>query len=308
MTRTAYISALLVWLAILSSCSNYITTETTQSMDITRTPIKSEPSLEVSGINSESIIKIKAEKLIEEKVVTDEVTKREDVSTPYRGYRKLYQMPLGLLLFPAAIVVSVADVCTLGLIPNRFTDDLLDYSFTGMNPFLCWEDNSTTVRTLESSTKRQIDAKEEITVLPLRNVDLYIVSNTSETFDLKIDDNNHLNVTLVKIAVEGIKNPIDLRYFDLYLESTNNKPVTKIVISRKMAFKFLEAKKMVDSLQINSSPANLVECVLGLENLGFSEYALNVENEYKEKNISVPGYNEQFDSEMKKQMKFFPLN
>lgn len=302
MKRIAGLVSLLIFLAMLSGCSNYITTETTQETVITRTPVKSETVLDVSNINSESIVQIKAEKRVDEKVVTEEVTNKEDVSSPYHGYRKFYQMPLGLLLFPAAIVVGVADVCTLGLIPNRFTDELLDLSFTGMNPFLCWEDDSTTERTLKSSTRKPIDTKEEITVLPLNNINLYLVSNTSETFNLRINDVDHLEVMVVKIAVEQMKNPIDLRYFDLHVENTTNKPADRIIISREMDSKFLKARKLIANLQIDSSPKSLASCVLGLEKLGFSEYALTVETDYKEKNISIPNYKDQFDLEIKKQM------
>jgi len=207
-----------------------------------------------------------------------------DVSTPYQGVRELYEFPAGLLLLPVAIVVNVLDFVTLGLIPNSATDNLLDWSFTGMNPFLNFESEKRSERTLTKTDKKKIDEKEEFLKKPLAGHVMQVSSNGAR-IDVTLDEIGKAEFSLIRLS--ALTSNIEKITLDVNVDSKDTQKDIDVsrqlrsqleqasVITKKYAA-VVEKEPMADvfnSMDMTVFATDLVS----LSKLGFESESLRIE-------------------------------
>ena len=153
----------------VTGCQNHIRHELLKEKKISRSAPQVTYFLNVNQeIVDKPIVKLTLtkESAFEVTELEEQVTK--EIYTPYRGVYSFYEFPSGLLVLPGAVVVNLADFFTLGLLPNSFTDSLLNVSFTGMNPFLNWESEKRSKSNMLSTETKEVDKRNEVICYKLK--------------------------------------------------------------------------------------------------------------------------------------------
>lgn len=160
-----------------------------------------------------------------------------DVFTPYQGLRELYEIPVGIATLPVAVTVNMVDFLLLGLLPNSFTDTLLDVSFAGLNPFLNIESESRFKKEVLSEEKKLLDEKEEFVKKPLAGGTLTIAAGTAKTTHT-LDANGKAEIPLLPIGsalTEGAEHLL------LEAESEGTKATLQLDIGRQLEARIKQA-------------------------------------------------------------------
>lgn len=160
-----------------------------------------------------------------------------DVFTPYEGVRELYELPVGIAALPVAVTVNLVDFALLGLIPNSFTDALLDVSFAGLNPFLNIESASRFEKTAIKEEKKLIDEKEEFVKKPIAGGSLTVTAGTATT-TRTLDANGKAELPLLSMGAALTEGADHLL---LAAESEGAKATLQLDIGRQLGARLQQA-------------------------------------------------------------------
>ena len=146
---------------------------------------------------------------------------RYDVYTPYQGWREAYEIPVGILTLPFAIILSI--------VPSTETPAVLSWSVAGMNPFLNVEDKDRSVRKLLDQDIKPIDEKQEYFEAPLANtaISLQLGDHTVST---SLDDEGKVKLNLLDYV--DTKKPFDNLVVSIALDDV--KKIRQVAISHHL--------------------------------------------------------------------------
>jgi len=270
----------------LGGCANHIRVDSEVETDVDRKKVSQIVDIETDAgsLVTTPLIHVQVQDSESFDITTYESKTDYDVSTPYQGVRELYEFPAGLLLLPVAIVVNVLDFVTLGLIPNSATDNLLDWSFTGMNPFLNFESEKRSERTLTKTDKKKIDEKEEFLKKPLAGHVMQVSSNGAR-IDVTLDEIGKAEFSLIRLS--ALTSNIEKITLDVNVDSKDTQKDIDVsrqlrsqleqasVITKKYAA-VVEKEPMADvfnSMDMTVFATDLVS----LSKLGFESESLRIE-------------------------------
>jgi hypothetical protein len=270
-------------LILFTGCANHIKNVAVKDTRIERKIKKEDYFITLASKNKviqNPEINITIEKLVKRQVTHYEITQGKELFTPYQGWRESYEIPMGVGLFPCALAVSAADFASLGFIPNRFTDDLLDYSFTAMNPCLNIEDEKRVLLKNRKLEKRKIDTRNEVIKLPVAGIKVKLCSVNSNKPLLMIktstDGRAEINFLHKKLLKSDFHSQ---REFALIVVNNKGKTVarTQLLLDRLLSIKLKKAIKIIGKFHANETPKGLAETIWELEKLKFPKVALNLE-------------------------------
>lgn len=283
-----------------SGCANHIKTHITKESHIKREPVSSTYMIIANDeVAADSYIRIEGKRRNIDKITTEEHEITRNIVTPYQGYRESYEIPLGFLAFPAAFSINIVDFFTLGFIPNWMTDDLLDYSFTGINPFMNHENEERVEKHVIAEQKRILDTKEEIIERHMPDIPITVELNTGQQFEFNTDKEGKWKVSLMKFMTSDFDNFEQLRFVNVSFKdkNQNNTLVKQITISRRLRYKLFLAKELVSAYRKDDTPEALAKAVVGLERLKFNNFALEFELENLNKHKEQKNYTKRFNTE-----------
>ena len=194
---------------IAFGCANHVKVDTIAESDVIRTKLSHTIDIETNtgSLVTSPLINANVQENKTFKVATFELKTDYDVVTPYQGLRELYEFPVGVAALPVAVVVNLTDFLLFGLVPNKFTDSLLDWSFSGMNPFLNIESEERTVRSVIKSDKKLLDEREEHLKKPLFNQEIIVASGDDDSMKITLDQNGKAEISLIRLS--SISNNIE---------------------------------------------------------------------------------------------------
>jgi hypothetical protein len=227
----------------------------------------------------------------------EQVTK--EIYTPYRGVYELYEVPAGILVLPGAVAVNLVDFVTLGLLPNSFTDSLLNVSFTGMNPFLNWESEKRSKSNIINTETKEVDKRDEVIKRAAANEKVTIEGGQLQVKSITTDDNGIARIYLHDRALKIIDDIGNLRELKLFIrkgqpEETN----VTLMLDRSLRMRLVKARNLIGSYNENKTGVDLAKLILEIEKLKFPRLALNLETEELKAFKDNKEFVEKFNTEM----------
>lgn len=286
MVKSITAIAMVVLAGILTGCANFIRNyEETEDRVVRQTigtkyDVRFTPEPPVAPEFPVTAVRVE-----KQQVQKYQVFVHGEVVTPYRGWRKSYEIPCGLLLIPASLGSHVLSVFTFGVYPFSFSGAVNDLAFTGLNPFLNWESDTRTEKRVLTSQDKLIDEFQEDKSTPLPDVAVSVVSG-DVTKNYITDKFGVFQLSLVSLnpqdAVFNTAREFDFRVAD------DPQTTRKLMITREFAGKLLRARVIIVEYEMAPSGGKLVQSVKKLEELKFNDlaYALEKRELAKYKNNS----------------------
>ncbi|MCM8529474.1 MAG: hypothetical protein NE327_23325 [Lentisphaeraceae bacterium] len=248
----------------LTSCANHLRTETLNDPK----KVTSEPELEYFILLDSEIVNSHRILLKVEQLETREVKDAQDISevefyTPYQGAREIYEVPMGIVLLPVAVVINLGDFLLLGLIPDRITDSTLDMSFAGMNPGLNIESDERSENKILKTYEKVIHVGKDIKRVPSRLTDVNISSGSDFKEIVKTDEKGDLVIDL--LSKEYLSKIADLRELTISAGTGKGEGKKTLVLARELSFNIKKAKNSLLAYFKNKSPEKLAETIFYLE-------------------------------------------
>lgn len=268
-------------------CANHVKVDTIVEANVVRTKLSHTIDIETNtgSLVTSPVINASVQENKAFKVATYELKTDYDVVTPYQGARELYEFPVGVAALPVAVVVNMTDFLLFGLVPNKFTDSLLDWSFAGVNPFLNIESEERTERTVLKSDKKLLDEKEEHIKKPLFNQEIIVVAGDDDRMKITLDQNGKAEISLIKLS--SVSNNIDR--IKILAQAEDVFGEKEIDVSRQLRNQLEQASvitKKYTTLVFNEANPQDVEKVdltvlsrdlMSLSKLGFEADSLRIE-------------------------------
>jgi len=247
MKRSLLLLALGLACQYLAGCANHLDPETTTEHKVDRVEVSHQLDIETSAKETitEPVVDVAVQEASKFHIKEMEGSTQYDVYTPYQGWRELYEVPMGVVLLPVAVVINLADFLTLGLIPNSATDTVLDWSFAGMNPFLNIESKTRTERSVIKQELKPLDEKDEYIKQPVANADLTVVAH-GVRYDKKTDANGKARINMLELS--QFDDGLDVVEFDARTKDITAKE--ELNVSRQLSARLLQA-----SLVLKKYPA-----------------------------------------------------
>jgi hypothetical protein len=270
----------------LFGCANHLKVETHTETEIVRDKISQAVDIETNAgsLVTTALVNVEVQDSQIFKLKTFESKSEYDVVTPYRGVLEIYEVPMGIVLLPIGVVVNVLDFATLGLLPNKLTDVLLDWSFAGMNPVLNIESEDRTERTLKNVAKKMIDEKDDFLKKPLANENLQ-VSSEGAHMDVTLDEFGKAEVSMIRLSalssnIEKITLAVDTGDVNIQKDIDVSRQLRSqlhkaSLITQKYAQLAAKDAKEVDIQSLN--PTEFSRDLLRLAELGFESESLRIE-------------------------------
>ncbi|HXV22114.1 MAG TPA: hypothetical protein VD811_14090 [Desulfuromonadales bacterium] len=277
---------LIVFCVFLSGCANHLKVETHTETEMVRDKISHAVDIgtNAGSLVTTALVNVEVQESQAFTVKTFESKAEYDVVTPYKGVLEIYEVPMGIVLLPIGVVVNVLDFATLGLLPNKITDVLLDWSFAGMNPFLNLESENRTERTLKKADKKMIDKKEEFLKKPLANTEL-LVSSDGAHMNITLDEFGKAEVSMVRLSALSS----NIEKIALAVEAGDIKAQKDIDVSRQLRSQLQKASLITKKYaklaakDINEVDIQTLDLIgfstdlIRLSELGFESESLRIE-------------------------------
>lgn len=282
---------LLSFCLFVTGCANHIKIDTLTETEITRDQLSHSVDIETNAgsLVTNPLINVNVKDNKTFNVKTFEKKSDFDLSTPYEGVRELYEFPMGVVLLPVAVVVNVLDFATLGLLPDRFTDAVLDSSFSGMNPFLNIESETRVERKLVKSDSKIVDEKEEYFVKPLSSQELSVSTGNGDGMQVMLDVNGKAEVSLVRLSTlsMNIENVIlTVKSEDVTTQKdidVSRQLRSQLVLASDVTNKYANlAKNNVKNEDIQNIDIDVfAKDLMSLTRIGFESESLRIEKKLK---------------------------
>lgn len=277
---------LIVFCVFFSGCANHLKVETHTETEMVRDKISHAVDIgtNAGSLVTTALVNVEVQESQAFTVKTFESKAEYDVVTPYKGVLEIYEVPMGIVLLPIGVVVNVLDFATLGLLPNKITDVLLDWSFAGMNPFLNLESENRTERTLKKADKKMIDKKEEFLKKPLANTEL-LVSSDGAHMNITLDEFGKAEVSMVRLSALSS----NIEKIALAVEAGDIKAQKDIDVSRQLRSQLQKASLITKKYaklaakDINEVDIQTLDLIgfstdlIRLSELGFESESLRIE-------------------------------
>jgi hypothetical protein len=267
---------------IFSGCANHVRYDYQNQSRIDRSKVNEECFITIKPHgNSAEVIELEVTKQCKFKVVQYEDVVKKELYTPYSGLRKLYEVPAGFGLLPAAIVINALDFATLGLIPNSATDGTLDMAFAGMNPFMNWESEDRSELKDVETKSNIIDRRFETSRIAAPIEKVFVYGQGKLLMTLSTDSRGQVVVNL--LDRDFVRDKFGVRELLFKVGSDNGTIQKTYIIGRQQLLQMKRARRMIIDYRRKPSPAGLAEIIMQLERMNFKKTALLLEREQLKK-------------------------
>jgi hypothetical protein len=197
------------------------------------------------------------------------------ISTPYKFWRELYEVPCGVLLLPVSIGSHLLCICTLGIFPYDIPYSVTCTTFTGLNPFLNWESDSRNKEELVSLERKLISQKIEHSKTPIAKQNIIVKSGT-RTKVYRTDDFGTFELNFLSTDDKISFFPKSRKI--TFILANNEKTVLKnMILTRDYLSKLIWSRSKINAYKYKPTGKKLFETVVYLENNGFKALAYQLE-------------------------------
>ncbi len=300
MKKILYIYLVAVSGLLFPGCANTVRKDKSTETVITRTPRHAISFIRYSDYAKDpSIINIIVNKEVNVKVVHAEDEIYNELETPYSGWRELYEVPAGIGVFPAALVVNILDFASLGVIPNWMTDDMLDYSFAAMNPCMNAESDSRVVKHELRHENKIVDQYVDSRKLTAVGAEVRIMDGKKELQRLTTDEYGEVKLSLfTPIYLDQIESLAELNII-IKVDDLGKPDIANIVLPRRLRYRLVKAREAIKLYRKQPTPQTLARTVMLLEDLKFSRQSLIFERT----ELAMHRKNDKFLSEFREAIK-----
>lgn len=237
-------------------------------------------------------IRVQEQKTFE--VTEFEVTRRYDRYTPYQGWRKVYEMPLGIVAFVGGIGANVVNVFALGNLPESVTRGWIRYGIDGMNPFMNVQSNGRAEQNLAAIDERQRDKRTEYSSLPWSERPVTVTAGKNSQ-ELLTDRHGVLRLNLLEGPFSDDEvSRIGRLQFSVQDPSDDTRADASLLVSRSLRGKLQEAHALIyDDLE-GDDVHHWVHRVKRLSDLGLEEEASELEQSLIELTRNDPELQKEF--------------
>jgi len=269
------------FLVMATGCQNHIKNEVKKEKNIKRVESQVTYFLNVNqDIVDKPAIMLTLNKESKYKVVETEDRVTNELYTPYRGVYEFYEFPAGILVLPGAIVVNVVDFALLGLLPNHFTDDLLDISFTGMNPALNWESEERMESIVLNTESKEVDTRDEVVKQAAPGEKVAIEGELVQIKGITTDRKGSAKVYLHNRSLDIINNIEKLREVKITVKKGEPEETSvSLMLDRGLRMRLVKARDLIKTYNEDKSGLKLAKLVVKIEKLKFPRLAMDIENE-----------------------------
>jgi len=272
---------LVACLIAVTGCQNHIRHEVLKEKKISRSTPQVTYLLNVNQeVVDKPIVKLTLSKESAYKVTELEEQTKKEIYTPYRGVSEFYEFPSGILVLPVPVVINLVDFALLGLLPNRLKDDLLDLSFTGMNPCLNWESEKRSKTIILGTETIEVDKREEVIKSVAANEKVTIEGELVQIESITTDDKGIARLYLHDKSLKIIDNIEKIRELNIFIRKGQQEEAhVNLILDRSLRMRLVNARNLIGSYNENKTGVELAKLILQIEKLKFPRLALNLETE-----------------------------
>ncbi len=223
-----------------------------------------------------------------------DVTRRYERYTPYQGWRKVYEIPLGAVALIGGVGANVANVFALGHLPDNMTHGWIKDGLDGINPFMNVESGGRAQQNLTAVEEVQRDKRMEYSSLPWSERPVEVLAG-KQTSELTTDRQGVLRLNLLDSPfAEQDLNRIDkleIRVEDAQGEVHSDSSLT---LSSTLRGKLLEAHDLIYNDLEGDDVNQWVHRVKRLSQLGLEEEASELEQSLIELTRNDPELQREF--------------
>ncbi|MDN6858548.1 hypothetical protein QO207_18300 [Pseudomonas sp. CAN2814] len=295
-STTSLVAAALCGSLLLSGCANQLPQRSEHEERVERKLLDHSLQIDVGtpGVLElpQRRIRVQEQKTFE--VTEFEVTRRYDRYTPYQGWRKSYEMPLGVVAFVAGIGANVVNVFALGNLPESVTRGWIRYGIDGMNPFMNVQSNGRAEQNLASIDEKQRDKRTEYSSLPWSERPVTVTAGKNSQ-ELLTDRHGVLRLNLLEGPFSDDEvSRIGRLQFSVQDPSDDTRADASLMISRSLRGKLQEAHALIyDDLE-GDDVHHWVHRVKRLSDLGLEEEASELEQSLIELTRNDPELQKEF--------------
>lgn len=295
-STSSLVAAALCGSLLLSGCANQLPQRSEHEERVERKLLDHSLQIDVGtpGVLElpQRRIRVQEQKTFE--VTEFEVTRRYDRYTPYQGWRKAYEMPLGVVAFVAGIGANVVNVFALGNLPESVTHGWIRYGIDGMNPFMNVQSNGRAEQNLAKIDERQLDKRMEYSSLPWSERPVTVTAGKNSQ-ELLTDRHGILRLNLLEgpFSDEEVSR-ISRLQFSVQDPQDDVRADASLMVSRSLRGKLQEAHRLIyDDLE-GDDVHHWVHRVKRLSELGLEEEASELEQSLIELTRNDPELQKEF--------------
>jgi len=295
-STSSLVAAALCGSLLLSGCANQLSQRSEHEERVERKLLDHNLQIDVGTPDTLELpqrrIRVQEQKTFE--VTEFEVTRRYDRYTPYQGWRKVYEMPLGVVAFVGGIGANVVNVFALGNLPESVTRGWVRYGIDGMNPFMNMPSNGRAEQNLAAIEERQRDKRTEYSSLPWSERPVTITAGKNSQ-ELLTDRHGVLRLNLLEgpFSDEEVSR-IGRLQFSVQDPADDTRADASLQVSRSLRGKLQEAHRLIyDDLEADDVH-HWVHRVKRLSELGMEEEASELEQSLIELTRNDPELQKEF--------------
>ncbi|KIH85047.1 hypothetical protein [Pseudomonas batumici] len=223
-----------------------------------------------------------------------DVTRLYERYTPYQGWRKVYEMPLGAMALLAGVGANVANIFALGHLPDSITHGWIKDGLDGVNPFMNVESGGRAQQNLTAVEEVQRDKRMEYSSLPWSERPVEVLTG-KQSSELTTDRQGVLRLNLLDspFAEQDLSRigKLEIRVEDAQGEVHSDSSLT---LSSTLRGKLLEAHDLIYNDLEGDDVNQWVHRVKRLSQLGLEEEASELEQSLIELTRNDPELQREF--------------
>jgi hypothetical protein len=267
----------------LAGCANHV-----RYADEIRSHEKRDVELAATAIESRRPVLDGA--WLELELSTDEtllVRRREtlvhlDQATPWCASEELWEVPAGLFMAPFFVAVRAVD--RLNVIPPAKVDAGLDWGFSALNPALNIESDARLRGREISRETRELGRSEEHSARPLGGVDVSLALADAPAVHVRTDPAGRVHTDLLALAPDSLTTAPHALWVRVPADGPRTAAALELPIARAEATRLMQAVAARRAARAAGvTPESAGRAMAELDALGFSESALSLEHELRER-------------------------
>jgi hypothetical protein len=208
-----------------------------------------------------------------------------DEETPWRARNELWEVPTGLVTVPFFVGMRASNkFFFLGMVPESWIGEGIDYGFAALNPALNVEDEDRVVGREVSRRSRDIDEAESRQLRPLAGAPgvLSLAEGPSQT--LTCDPSGHVRVELLELLRGVPQQPPQVLHIEVQGDGPRPAATLELPLSRGLRARLVKAAHARQAaLAPGVSPDLAARQLALLDDLGFHDSALRAEQELRDR-------------------------
>ncbi len=219
-----------------------------------------------------------------------------DEETPWSPVNELWEVPTGLVTVPFFIAVRGSDKLLLGLIPDSFIEQGTNYGFAALNPALNVESENRVVAHEISRHSRELERHDELETRSLGATELSVSLGHGPSVSVVTDAAGRARVELLALLAGVPASAPRMLHIEVLGDGVRAPAVLELPLARQISARLVHAAHTRDAARkAGASPGAVAQALVQLDAFGFSESALALEQELRDRQQANPAWLSRLD-------------